>query len=175
MPLNSALQEPPAAGRSMKKISTPYSWSMKAFPFFFFGFLAFMLALMMMNGALGAPMFLLTLVAISVIGYFYWKVSLRDIMDEVYDCGDFLVLKKRCEEDTVLLSNINNVRFSTDRRGVSARITLSLDSPGKFGQEVSFAPPPQIYFGAPKNEIAADLLDRARSGRPASRASSETQ
>lgn len=171
MPLNLTLQEPATAGRSMNKISTPYSWSMKAFPFIFFGFLAFMLGLMM-NGALGAPMFLLTLAMISVIGYFYWKVSLRDIMDEVYDCGDFLVLKKRGEEDTVLLSNINNVRFSTDGQGVSARITLSLDSPGKFGQEITFAPPPQIYFGTPKNQIAADLLarvDRARSGRPACR------
>ena len=33
-------------------------------------------------------------------------------MDEVYDCGDYLLVKKRGEEDTVLLSKINWVNFS---------------------------------------------------------------
>ena len=122
-----------------------------------------------MNGALKAPLFLIFLGVMAVLGYSFWKATYRDLMDAVYDCGDYLVVKKSGQEDTVLLSNINNVRFSTDGRGVSARITLCLDAPGKFGQEIAFAPP-QIYFGTPRNDIASELLarvDGVRAHRPA--------
>jgi hypothetical protein len=70
------------------------------------------------------------------------------------------LVKKRGEEDTVPLSNIINVNFSTFRRGERPRITLTLSSPGKFGTEISFAPPPNIIFPR-RNEIAEDLLARA--------------
>lgn len=153
----------------MKRISTPYTFSLKIFPFVFFGFLAFFFFLLLRNGAYQkAPMFLLVPCVMAVIGYQWWKTTLRDLVDEVDDCGDYLLVKKRGEEDTVLLSNIINVNFSTDPRGVAARITLRLASPGKFGTEISFAPPPQIHMSFPRrNEIAEDLLaraDKARTG-----------
>jgi hypothetical protein len=153
----------------MKKISTPYTFSIKIFPFVFFGFLAFLFFLLLINGAYEkSPMFLVAVGVIAVLGFYHTKTSRRNLVDEVYDCGDFLLVRKRGEEDTVLLSNITNVNFSTDQRGVAARITLRLASPGKFGTEISFAPPPQIYIGSPRrSEVAEDLLaraDKARSG-----------
>ena len=90
----------------------------------------------------------------------------RDLMDEVYDCGDYLLIKKRGEEDTVPLSNIINVNFSTFRRGERPRITLTLALPGKFGTEISFAPPPNISFPR-RNQTAEDLLARAEKARSA--------
>ncbi|HXW93819.1 MAG TPA: hypothetical protein VEK33_24930 [Terriglobales bacterium] len=152
---------------AMQRISTPYTFSLKFFPFLFFGFLAFVFFLLLINGAYEkAPMFLVMVGVLAVIGLCSWNVSRRDIVDEVDDCGDYLLIRKRGDEDTVLFSNIINVNFSTDRDGTSARITLTLDSPGKFGKEITFAPPPQIYLGFPsRNKIAEDLLARADKAR----------
>jgi len=152
---------------AMQRISTPYTFSLKIFPFMFFGFLAFMFFLLLINGAYQkAPMFLVTIGVMTVVGLYSWKMSRQDLVDEVDDHGDYLLVRKHGAEDTVLLSNIINVNFSTDRDGTSARITLTLDSPGKFGKEISFAPPPQIYLGFPsRNKIAEDLLARADKAR----------
>ncbi len=152
----------------MKRISNPFTFALKMLPFLICGFSAFIAVLVLMNGALQkAPMFLVFPCVVAVGGYYVWKVNIRDLMDEVYDCGDYLLVKKRGEEDTVLLSNINYVNFSTDRRGAQRRIHLRLDTPGKFGTEISFAPPPNIFFPR-RNEIAEDLVvraDKARSAR----------
>jgi hypothetical protein len=154
---------------AMKRISTPYTFAIKIFPFFFCGICAFILALLLMNGALQkAPVFLVAPWVMAVIGYLWWKTSLQDLDDEVDDCGDYLLVKKRGEEDTILLSNISNVDFSTDRHGSQARITLRLATPGKFGAEISFKPPPQIYLSRPaRNAIAEDLRVRAHKARSA--------
>jgi len=86
-------------------------------------------------------------------------LSRRDCVDDVFDCGDHLLVKKSGREETVLLSNIINLNLSTNPQNISARITLRLASPGKFGTEITFSPPPQIYMGfPPRNEIAEDLL-----------------
>ncbi len=96
----------------------------------------------------------------AVAGYYSWKKSFRDLMDEVDDCGDYRLVKKRGNEDTVPFSNNINVKFLTLRRGEQPRIHLTLTSPGKFATEISFAPPKNI-FSRRRNEIAEDLLDRA--------------
>jgi hypothetical protein len=162
-------QQPAASSDAMKRISTKLTFAIKLTPFVFLGFLALFFVLLLMNGALQrAPILFVLPCVMAVFGYQYWKTSTRNLVDEVDDCGDYLLVKRRGEEDTVLLSTITNVSFSTDRRGAQARITLRLASPGKFGTEVSFAPPPHIYMGFPRrNEIAEDLLaraDKARSG-----------
>ena len=154
----------------MKRISTPYMFSFKLLPFLFFGFVGFFLFLILINRVYKtAPIFLLVPCVMLVFGYQWWKTSVRDLADEVDDCGDYLLIKKRGEEDTVLLSNISNVNFTTARDGANGRITLTLGSPGKFGTEISFAPPPHIYLGYPrKNEVAEDLLTRAHKARSGS-------
>jgi len=151
----------------MQRISTPYSFSLRAFPFLFFGFLGFIFFLLVSNGALQkAPFFLLVAGVLAVGGYYFTRQSQQNLVDGVDDCGDYLVVRKRGEEDTVLLSNITGVNFSTDRRGASARITLTLASPGKFGSILSFAPPPEFHFSAPRqNRIADDLRARVEKAR----------
>jgi hypothetical protein len=148
----------------MKKISTPYTFAIKLTPFLFLGFMAFMVVLLLMNGAL--PIVLIMPCVMAVFAYQWWKTNVRNLVDEVDDCGDYLLIKKRAEEDTVLLSNITNVNFSAARDGAQGRITLTLASPGKFGTEITFAPPPHIYVSFPRrNEIAEDLSARAYKAR----------
>ena|ERR1700674_3928335 len=149
----------------MKRISNPFTFALKILPFVICGFSAFIVVLVLVNGPLQkAPMFVIFPCVIAVGGYYAWKANIRDLMDEVYDCGDYLLVKRRGEEDTVLLSNINYVYFSTDRRGAQRRIHLRLDRPGKFGTEISFAPPPNIFFPR-RNGIAEDLVSRADKAR----------
>ena len=154
----------------MKLISTKYNFSFKAFPVLFYGFLAMMIAFLIMNGALEKdPMMVFVPIVMAAVGFFYMKTSVNDLVDEVYDCGDSLLVRKNKEEERVPLSNIINVNFSMNVQ--PARITLTLDTPGKFGPEISFALPPKIYITPlPKSEVAQDLLvraHRARSGRAA--------
>ena len=134
----------------------------------FFGFLAFFFWLLMVNGAYKqAPMLLVVVCVMSVIGYYQTKTLRRNLVDEVFDCGDSLLLRKGNEEDAIPLSNIANVNFTAR----PSRITLTLTTPGKFGTEVAFVPPPQIYFSAiPENEIASDLITRTVQTRSGSKA-----
>jgi hypothetical protein len=149
----------------MKKISTPYTFSFKVFPFLFFGFLAVIFALMLRGGVFKqTPMFVVVPCVMAAIGYFFMKMAIGDLADEVYDCGDFLLVRKRGAEERIPLSDIINVNWSMNQS--PARITLTLDRPGTFGREISFAPPPKIYLTPfPKNDIAEELIARAHKAR----------
>ena len=134
-------------------------------PFLFFGFLAVFTFLLVANGSYKTdPMFLVVLGVMAVIGYFSRKKSLQNVVDEVYDCGDFLLVRKRGEEDNIPLSNVINVNYNAR----PTRITLTLATPGKFGSEISFAPPPRLFVSPYyKNEIVGDLIARTTKARAA--------
>jgi hypothetical protein len=160
----------------MKRISNPFTPVLKIVPFLVGGFSAFILALVLKSFILvllpknsvlqQAPMFVVFPCMAAIGGYYAWKASIQDLMDEVYDCGDYLLIKKAGQEDTVLLSNINYVRFSNVRGGGQPRIHLILDVPGKFGAEILFVPPQNLL--APRtNRIADDLVARVNEARSA--------
>jgi hypothetical protein len=92
------------------------------------------------------------------------KAFLLDLVDEVYDFGDYLVVKNRGEEDHIPLSNIMNVSASFFTN--PPRITLKLASPSKFGDDIIFSPVVPFTFNPfAKNPVAEDLIirvDRAR-------------
>jgi hypothetical protein len=160
-------RQPTAIDGAMKRISNPFTPAMKITPFLVCGFSAFILALLFKNGGLQkAPVLIVFPCVVAVGGYYAWKASIRDLMDEVYDCGDYLLVKKGGQEDTVLLSNINYVRFSNARGGAQPRIRLSLDAPGKFGAEILFAPL-QNPFAPRTNGVADDLVARVNKARSA--------
>jgi hypothetical protein len=153
----------------MHRISTPYPSHIKIGPYLFYGLLAVVFVLLLRSGAYElSPMLLVAMGVMAVIGAGFVRSALRDCVEEVYDCGDHLLVRKAGEEDTVPLGNIINVNFSKNPENMSARITLRLATPGKFGTEITFAPPPKLYIAfPPRNEIAEDLLvraDRARRG-----------
>ena len=158
----------------MKRISNPFTPVLKIVPFLVCGFTVFILALVLRTFILillpknivlhQAAMFVLVACVVAIGGYYSWKASIRDLMDEVYDCGDYLLLKRGGQEDTVPLSNINYVRFSNARGGGQPRITLILDVPGKFGSEILFVPP-QNLLTPRRNRVAENLVARVNEAR----------
>ena len=158
---------PDVPSGAMQRISAPYTPPIKIGPFVFFGLLGLLLFLLLMSGAYEtSPMLLVGVGVMAVYGVCSMRASRRDCVDDVLDCGDYLLVRKSGEEDTVQLSNIINVNFSKNPENISAQITLRLASPGKFGTEISFAPPPKIYWGfPPRSEIAENLLVPAEKAR----------
>jgi hypothetical protein len=159
----------------MKRISTPYTFSFKIFPFLYFGFIGIFVALVMMgDGWRRQPEFLAIPGMMAIGGYWFMKLALGDLVDEVFDCGDFLLIRKGGEKERVSLSDIINVNFAVNQR--PARITLTLARPGKFGSLVSFALPPRIYLHpVPRSEIAEDLIVRAHNARSKPRKKGTTE
>ncbi|MDB5922568.1 MAG: hypothetical protein JWN13_1504 [Betaproteobacteria bacterium] len=153
----------------MTKISSGLTFfNKKVFPALWFGFLAFFLVTATLAGIVEkAPVSVVIPVFMAVIGFFVMKKLVWNLADEVYDCGDFLLVRNRGEEDRVPLSNVMNVNASTYVN--PPRITLKLVTPGRFGNEVAFSPIAGFRLNPfAKNKIAEDLIvrvDRARSKR----------
>ena len=150
---------------AMKKISTPYTFSLKVFPYLYFAFILVFVLIVLMGGALNKdPVFIIVPCVMAVMGHYFLKVALQDLVDEVFDCGDFLLVRKRGQQDAIQFSNIINVNFAMNQK--PARITLTLDHPGKFGSAILFALPPKTYLSPlPRSEVAEDLIARAHAAR----------
>ena len=138
------------------------------FPLIWFGFLAiFVVSTTLAGAAESDPIFLIGPAAMAVFGFFLMKKLVWDLVDEVYDYGDFLLIKNRGEEERVALSNIMNVSASTAMN--PPRITLRLVRPGKFGGEIAFSPVMGFTLNPfATSQVADDLIvrvDRARSKR----------
>jgi hypothetical protein len=137
----------------------------RVFPFFWFGFLAFLLLINLFAGTWRkAPAFLLIPLIMAGFGFFLFKGLVWDLVDEVYDCGDHLLIRNDGEEASVLLSQVVNVSSTTFVN--PPRITLRLGSASKFGTDVTFSPP-RAFFYKPfaANPIAEDLMMRVDKAR----------
>ncbi len=145
----------------MKRLSTPYGFGLKAFPYLFCGFLGVMLFLVISSlGWRKSVGEIVTSVAFAAFGVLIWWINTDGIADEVFDLGDHLLVRQNDAEARVPLADIVNVNFKVIPR--PARITLTLDKPCELGSEIVFAPPPDIYISAfPKNPIAENLLARS--------------
>jgi hypothetical protein len=150
----------------MQQISSKSQFfSKRVFPIIWFGFLGFMMYQAVAWGAFKAdPMSLIMPCAMAVFGFFLMKKLVWDLMDTVYDCGDYLLVIKRGEEDKLLLSNIMNVSASTHTN--PPRITLRLVRPGKFGAEIAFSPATRFTLNPfAKNAVAENLMARVDQAR----------
>ena len=153
----------------MTRISSKTTFFYKrVFPVLWFGFLAVFVAIALASGAaLKSPVFLAGPCLMAVLGFFLVKKLLGSLADEVYDCGDSLLIRSRGVEERVALSNIMNVSASTNMN--PPRITLRLVTPGKFGPEVTFSPVARFTLNPfARNPVADDLMvrvDQARSTR----------
>lgn len=156
----------------MKRLSsTGTFFHKKVFPFFWFGFLALFLALGA-NGPIrqGQLMFLVVPCAMAAFGFFLMKKLVWNLVDEVYDGGEFLVVRNRGREHQIPFTDIMNVNASMMMN--PPRITLKLtgaSASGPLGPEFSFSPPrPFTLNPFARSELADDLIvrvDRARSKR----------
>ena len=150
----------------MKKISSRLTlFSKRVFPLFWFGFLAFFVATSFRIGAIATnPVFLIGPAVMAAFGFFLMKSLVWDLVDEVYDCGDSLLVRNRGQEERVAFADIMNVNVSTLQN--PPRITLRLRTPGKFGKEIAFSPVSNFTLNPfAKNPIGEDLIQRVDTAR----------
>jgi len=144
----------------MKKISGRIFLQKRVFPFIWFGFLGVLgVGVGLGRGEGQGPPFALIVIFMAVFGFFVMRKLVWDLVDEVYDCGTFLLIRNGPEEDSVPLANIMNVSVALFQN--PKRITLRLITPGKFGSEISFSPvTPFTLNPFAKNQVAEDLIQR---------------
>jgi len=132
-----------------------------------FGFLA----IFVLSGAIAVasrPEHLAVLIFpifMGVFFYFILKATVFDLVDEVWDAGDYLVVKNRGEEATVRLEDIINVNSS--RISNTKRVELRLRKGCRFGNEIAFIPVAKPSFWPPfaKNPMVEKLIDRIDAAR----------
>ena len=96
---------------------------------------------------------------IGITGYVYYRNLVIDLADEVYDCGDHLLVRSKGQEHRIALSEIINVN-STMMVNPS-RITLRLAEAGPLGSEIAFSPVREFTMNPfAKSRIAEDLIVR---------------
>lgn len=157
----------------MKRISAASTTFYKrGFPALWFGFLGVFITVALTQGAVanGSVVFLLGPCVMGLFGYFVMRRLVWDLADEVYDAGDFLIVKNRGKDHHVPLTDIMNVSSTTAVN--PPRITLKLTGPssiGPLGGEVAFSPiRPFSLNPFARSEVAEDLIvrvDKARSKR----------
>lgn len=148
----------------MLKISSKITFYHKRiFPFIWFGFLLFFLLLngyLKLTSSANHPIsFFLIPILMGVFGFVLMKKLFFDLMDEVYDGGDFLLLKNGKQQEEIPLTIIRNVSYSVFAN--PNRITLSLREECRFGKEVSFTPKMTFNLNPfHKNPLIEDLIKR---------------
>ena len=153
----------------MKKISSNWTWFLKrVFPVAWFGFLAvFLVSTLATEGAADDIILVAAPIVMAIIGFLVMKSAIWNLADEVYDCGDFLRVRKGAEEDAVPLSNIMNISASLSTN--PPRVTLRLAKPSRFGDEIVFLPEVGLRLNLfARLPVVDDLIvraDRARSRR----------
>lgn len=88
--------------------------------------------------------------------YFIMKQLVFKLVDEVYDCGTYLLVKNKGQEDKIMLVdilNINTIFFSNPPQS-----TLILAKPCVCGKEISFSPINKFIFNPFKNSPVIDDL-----------------
>jgi len=152
----------------MKQISSRYLFfSKRIFPLFWFGFFGFFVYSVLhtspsFDGSL--ILFLLFPIGMAAFGYFLFKKMLWDLADQVWDAGDALVVRFGSEQERIPLANIMNVSYSYMMN--PSRVTLTLRSACRFGEEVSFAPPTSFIPFA-RSRVITDLIRRVDAARSA--------
>lgn len=151
----------------MTRISSKSTFFLKrVFPFLWFGTLALVLLAPFLATRDRRPFpyaVLLMPLFMAVIGIIVMKKLVFDLVDEVWDCGDALVVKDKGWEERIELTNIINVSSSLYTN--PQRITLTLRDPCRFGKEVTFCPP-ATYIPFSRPRIASDLIERIEKKRP---------
>ncbi len=150
----------------MKKISAEKTtfFYKRIFPIFWFGFLIVFFVFSLRTGALEEDkMFLLMPLIMGLGGFFMMKKFVWDLVDEVYDCGSYLLIKNNGVEERIdfqKIMNVNYIQFMNPPR-VTLMIKSSNSQPNR---DISFTPPSRINFFS-KDPLVEDLIQRADQAR----------
>lgn len=154
----------------MKQINSKTTYYFKRlFPIFWIGFVlifsGFILYASYCNPSKQILPALIMPLFMTLIGGLLFKHLVFSLMDEVYDCGDYLLIRNKNKEIKINLTQIMNVSYIEVIN--PKRVTLSLREPCEFGDEISFTPPQRFTLNPFQiNPMVKDLIqriDRARS------------
>ncbi len=148
----------------MTRISSKQTFFLKRiFPFLFLVIMAVPAAIGFFVKPMQPQLVLMPLVMIPIL-FVIMRKLVWDLMDEVYDGGDYLLVKNGGKEERIAISNIMNV--SATMAVNPSRITLRLATPGRFGKDVSFSPVrPMSLDPFRKNPVADNLIERVDKAR----------
>ena len=148
----------------MTRISSKQTFFMKrVFPFAFLVLLAIPAALGFVVKPPQPQLFIMPLVTLPVL-YIVMRKLVWDLVDEVYDGGDYLLVRNAGREERIPLSNIMNV--SSTLMVNPPRVTLRLVTPGRFGKEITFSPArPRTLNPFARNAVADELIERVYKAR----------
>jgi hypothetical protein len=146
----------------MRRISSRATFSYKwLFPATWFGFVIIFagapIVLSLLAHQSPSASFIIPPVIMLVIGYFFMRKFLFDLVDEVWDDGNELVVRNGRREDRIRLSDIKNVGYSPMMS--PPRVTLSLRKVSIFGDSVSFCAPFRFLPFSP-SPVINELIDR---------------
>lgn len=99
---------------------------------------------------------------IFVLGIYFMKKYVFDLVDEVLDDGDALVVRNKGQEQRIALADITNVSYAAMTS--PPRVVLSLRHPTVFGNEVAFCAPVQIMTFS-QSTLITDLIKRVERAR----------
>jgi len=123
------------------------------------------------HGVIDDAVTLIVPVFMGIAGFFLIGSRVWGLMDEVYDCTDYLLVKNHGREEAIPLTNIMNVSDAVFTQ--FPRVTLRLVEPCSFGREIAFSPATPFSLNPfSKSSFVDELIvrvDRARSKRVASR------
>jgi hypothetical protein len=117
------------------------------------------------------PPVIFLLMPLFMLGVMYviYRRLLRDLLDEVWLDGDWLVVKNRGEQIRVALRDVMNINAATMTN--PRRVTLMLRTDSRFGRNLTFVPAsPRRFLSAFKPDpIATELIGRVDALRGAPR------
>jgi len=152
------------AGKGMRQLSSRETRFFKdRFPLFAYGFLiAWSITGSVFTIRLGEfdAMFIIVPIGIVLILQFTMKLLVNDLVDAVYDDGDFLIVRNVDVEDRIALSNVTGINHAYYMQN-PPRISLFLREESKFGKKVSFMLPYKLFLGT--HPLVKELKERVKS------------
>jgi len=139
----------------VKKISSSATFYLKRVaPFLSLAGLLVFVGVMLAQGKLEEMWWvLLGFVVLTVATGFVIYRRILCLADEVFDHGDYFVVRRGSVQEKVRLSDVVHVAFKRTQN--ARRVVLKLARPGPFGDEVVFVPPMSFRW----NPFATDPLE----------------
>jgi hypothetical protein len=138
----------------------------RVFPIIWFGFLTlFMIGpavISLNNGQALQPMFFVMPVIMMVVGYFFMRRTVFNLVDEVLDAGDALLVKNGAQQEQIPLADISKISYAQMMN--PPQVTLSLRQPTTFGEKVTFCAPTRLIPFA-TSPVIDDLIKRVDAAR----------
>jgi len=101
-------------------------------------------------------------VAVMVLGYTVFRITIMDVVDEVYDAGDALLVCNSGYEERIPLADVRHVKATLFVN--PERIVLELAHDTRFGSRIAFLPSIR-WIRLVRNPLAAQLAERAEAAR----------